>query len=282
MGFFKKITSLFSRQPKVDWEDLEALLIQADLGPKFTVEIMDALRAKGRDVSGEDVADVTHEEILKLLPTRGEPLRRPESGPAVILVTGVNGVGKTTSVAKLAYWLQRQGHRVLLAAADTFRAAAIEQLEAWAQRLNVPIVKTRYKADPASVCFEAHERAVAEGFDFLICDTAGRLHTKHNLMEELGKIRRVLGRKDPTAPHETLLVVDATTGSNALAQAREFQKALQSLTGVIITKLDGSGKGGVAVSLLKELNLPPRFIGTGETATDFAEFEAKAFVDKIL
>lgn len=282
MSFFKKIAAFFSRRPRVDWEDLEALLIQADLGPKFTMEIMDALRAKGRDVSGEDVADVTHEEILKLLPARSEPLRRPEKGPSVILITGVNGVGKTTSAAKLAYWLQQRGHRVLLAAADTFRAAAIEQLEAWAQRLNVPIVKTRYKADPASVCYEAHERALAEGFDFLICDTAGRLHTKHNLMEELGKIRRVLGRKDPSAPHETLIVVDATTGSNALAQAREFQKALQSLTGVIITKLDGSGKGGVAVSLLKELGLAPRFIGTGEGAEDFAEFEAKAFVDRIL
>ena len=282
MGFFDKLKSLFSTQPKIDWEDLEAFLIQADLGPKFTDDLIAQLRARGSELSLDDIAHATREEIVRLLPAQGAPLRRPEQGPAVILITGVNGTGKTTSTAKLAYFLQKQGRRVLLAAADTFRAAAIEQLEAWAARLSVPITKTRYQADPAAVCFEAHDRALNEGFDYLLCDTAGRLHTRHNLMEELGKIRRVLGRKDPTAPHEILLVVDATTGSNAYNQAREFQKALGDLTGVIITKLDGSGRGGIAVPIYTELGIAPRFVGTGETAEDFALFEARKFVDKIL
>ncbi len=277
MGFFAKIASFFSKQPKIDWEDLEILLIQADLGPVFTDELIGTLKARGT-VKLEDIADVTRQEIIKLLPAKPQPLVRPASGPAVILVTGVNGTGKTTSTAKLAHLLKRQGHSVLLAAADTFRAAAIEQLETWAARLQVPIVKTQYKADPAAVCYEAHDTALRTGADFLICDTAGRLHTKHNLMEELGKIRRVLGRKDPTAPHETLLVVDATTGSNALAQAREFKKAVDGLTGLIVTKLDGSGKGGIVVSIQRELGIPARFIGTGETAEDFAEFSAHDFV----
>jgi fused signal recognition particle receptor len=211
------------------------------------------------------------------------PLHRPDGGnPGVVLITGVNGTGKTTSTAKLAHLLKRQGHRVLLVAADTFRAAAIEQLEVWAQRVNVPIVKTHYKADPAAVCYEAYENAARNGIDYLLCDTAGRLHTRHNLMEELSKIRRVLGRKDATAPHETLLVVDATTGANAVAQAREFQRTLGGLTGLIVTKLDGSGKGGVVISIQKELGVPARFIGTGERIDDFAAFDARQFVENIL
>lgn len=282
MGLFSKLKSLFVRRPSIDWEDLEALLIQADLGPVFTDQLLDSLRARGSSLRLEEIAAATREEITKILPTRAAPLRRAASGPTVILVTGVNGTGKTTSSAKLAHLLQSQGHRVLLAAADTFRAAAIEQLETWASRLNVPIVKTHYQADPAAVCFEAHDRARREGFDFLICDTAGRLHTRHNLMEELGKIRRILARKDPEAPHETLLVVDATTGSNALNQAREFQKALGSLTGIIVTKLDGSGKGGIIVPIQQELGIPVRFIGTGETAKDFEPFETAAFVERIV
>ena len=282
MGLLSKLKSLFVRQPRIDWEDLEAFLIQADLGPVFTDRVIDTLRARGSDLKLEDIAAAARQEIIKVLPERGAPLRRADSGPTVILVTGVNGTGKTTSTAKLAYLLKRQGHRVLLAAADTFRAAAIEQLETWARRLGVDIVKTQYQADPAAVCFEAHDRAVREGYDFLICDTAGRLHTRHNLMEELGKIRRVLARKDPSAPHETLLVVDATTGSNALNQAREFQKALTSLTGLIVTKLDGSGKGGIVIPIHEELGIPVRFIGTGETAEDFEPFEASSFVERIL
>ena len=282
MGLLSKLKSLFTRQPTIDWEDLEAFLIQADLGPDFTDSVIESLRARGSALKLEDIAEAARQEIKKVIPERSTPLRRAASGPTVILVTGVNGTGKTTSTAKLAYLLKRQGHRVLLAAADTFRAAAIEQLETWARRLGVEIVKTQYQADPAAVCFEAHDRALREGFDFLICDTAGRLHTRHNLMEELGKIRRVLARKDPAAPHETLLVVDATTGSNALNQAREFQKALGSLTGLIVTKLDGSGKGGIIIPIHQELGIPVRFIGTGETAEDFEPFAADTFVERIL
>jgi fused signal recognition particle receptor len=282
VGLLSKLKSLFVRQPKIDWEDLEAFLIQADLGPVFTERVIATLHERGSALKLEDIAEAARNEILRVLPARGAPLRRAESGPTVILVTGVNGTGKTTSTAKLAYMLQRQGHRVLLAAADTFRAAAIEQLETWAGRLKVDIVKTQYQADPAAVCFEAHDRAVRDGYDFLICDTAGRLHTRHNLMEELGKIRRVLARKDPAAPHETLLVVDATTGSNALNQAREFQKALDTLSGLIVTKLDGSGKGGIVIPIQEELGIPVRFIGTGEKADDFEPFEATSFVERIL
>lgn len=283
VGFFSKITSFFSSQPKIDWEDLEYLLIQADLGAQFTSDMIKEMRSRGGEVDVDDVAETCRAEILRLLPSATLPLRRPQPGsPTVVLVTGVNGTGKTTSTAKLALHLRRQGHQPLLVAADTFRAAAIEQLETWAQRLDIPIVKSQYKADPAAVCFEGHERALKTGADFLLCDTAGRLHTRHNLMEELAKIRRVLGRRDASAPHETLLVVDATTGANALAQAREFHKALGGLSGLIVTKLDGSGKGGVIVSIQKELAIPARFIGTGERAEEFAPFDPRHFVDQIL
>jgi fused signal recognition particle receptor len=282
MGFFSKIISVFSRQPAIDWEDLESTLIQADLGVRFTDEIIERLKARG-GATAEDVVDVCREEILKLLPRESGELRRPAGGgPGVVLITGVNGTGKTTSTAKLAHFLKKRGHSVLLAAADTFRAAAIEQLEVWAHRVDVPIVRSQYRADPAAVCFEAHDTAIRSGIDFVLCDTAGRLHTRHNLMEELAKIRRVLARKDAAAPHETLLVVDATTGTNALAQAREFQRILGELTGLIVTKLDGSGKGGVIVSIQKELGIRPRFVGTGESVGDFAAFDPQEFVDKIL
>jgi fused signal recognition particle receptor len=195
---------------------------------------------------------------------------------------GVNGTGKTTSTAKLALHLKNQKQGVVLAAADTFRAAAIEQLEVWSQRVDVPLIKSQYKGDPAAVCFDAWEAAQKRGAQFLLCDTAGRLHNRHNLMEELAKIRRTLAKKDPTAPHETLLVVDATTGSNALNQAREFHKSVGGLTGLIVTKLDGSGKGGVIVSIQQELGIPTRYIGTGEEADKFELFDPSKFIDTIL
>jgi fused signal recognition particle receptor len=198
-----------------------------------------------------------------------------------VLVAGVNGTGKTTSTAKLAHWLKQNGTDVMLAAADTFRAAAIEQLDEWAGRIGVPIVKGNYKADPSSVCHDAYDAARSRGCGVLLCDTAGRLHTRHNLMEELGKIRRVLARKHPDAPQERLLVIDATTGSNALQQAREFHKALD-LTGLIITKLDGSGKGGIAVAIARELGIPPRFIGTGEKLGDLEPFDRRRYVETLL
>jgi fused signal recognition particle receptor len=199
----------------------------------------------------------------------------------VILVAGVNGVGKTTSVAKLAAFLKNQGHGVVLAAADTFRAAAIEQLKIWGERIGVPVVTTQYQGDPSAVCFDAHQKAIATGAAYLICDTAGRLHTRHNLMEELKKIRRTLAKQDESAPHERWIVVDATTGSNAVSQAREFQGALD-LTGVIVTKLDGSGKGGSVVAIRHELEVPTRFIGTGEKAGDFKAFVPAEFVETLL
>ena len=280
-GFFKKLLHRFTRC-KVDLDELEESLISGDMGVRMTMRILEILRAQGREIQAEEVIDVCRAEILKILPGTIPTLPEFPDKPCVILVVGVNGVGKTTSTAKLAHLLQRQGKTVMLAAADTFRAAAIEQLDQWATRLSIPIIKAQYKADPAAVCHDAWEAAKSRGIQYLICDTAGRLHNKHNLMEELSKIERVLGRKDLDAPHETLLVVDATTGSNALVQAREFQKATGRLTGVIVTKLDGSGKGGVIVSIQQELNIPARYIGTGETQTDFEVFEAKTFVEAIL
>lgn len=280
-GFFKKLIQRFTRK-KVDLDELEESLIAGDVGVRMTMHILDILRAKGRDLQVEEVVDVCRAEILKILPPAIPSLPEFPGKPCVILVVGVNGVGKTTSTAKLAHLLQRQGKTVMLAAADTFRAAAIEQLDAWASRLGIPIIKGQYKADPAAVCHDAWEAAKSRGIQYLICDTAGRLHNKHNLMEELSKIERVLGRKDPDAPHETFLVVDATTGSNALSQAREFQKATGQLTGVIVTKLDGSGKGGVIVSIQQELGIPARYIGTGESQADFEVFESKVFAESIL
>ena len=206
----------------------------------------------------------------------------------MILLLGVNGTGKTTSTAKLARYLQlatgrvhptggQDRHGVLLAAADTFRAAAIEQLGIWAKRLGVEMVRGQYNADPAAICYEAYQAAVRHKIDFLLCDTAGRQHTKANLMAELQKVKRTLGKHDPDAPHETLLVVDATTGGNALSQAREFQSAI-GVTGLIVTKLDGSGKGGIVVAIQDELGIPTRFVGTGERLDDFAVFDGREFV----
>ena len=198
-----------------------------------------------------------------------------------MLVVGVNGTGKTTSSAKLGLWLKNRGFSVILAAADTFRAAAVEQLQRWGDRLGIPVVKGNPNADPSSVCFNAHQKAIAEGVKFLICDTAGRIHTRHNLMEELGKIRRTLAKQDETAPHLTLLVVDATTGTNALNQAKEFHKA-SPLDGLIVTKLDGSGKGGIAVTIHDQLGIPPRFLGTGEEPEAFSMFQKNTFIRDIL
>jgi fused signal recognition particle receptor len=196
-------------------------------------------------------------------------------------MVGVNGTGKTTSTAKLAYLLKQDRHTVMLAAADTFRAAAIEQLKVWADRLQVEIVAGEYNADPAALCYDAYSAANKRNIEFLICDTAGRLHTKHNLMQELGKVVRTLGKHDDQAPHEILLVVDATTGSNALVQAREFKQAV-GLTGLVVTKLDGSGKGGIAIAIQDELDIPPRFVGTGEKPGDLHYFNRDEFVTNLL
>jgi len=281
-GFFKKLLNKVTNTAEIDWDELEADLIGADLGARTTMAIIDDLQDMGRKVSGDDVIEVCKQHIASILPEDAAPLTpRSDGKPTVILVVGVNGTGKTTSSAKLAYLLKQQGHSVMLAAADTFRAAAVEQLALWGERLGIPVTKGAHNADPASVCYTAHQQAIKTGSQFLICDTAGRIHTRHNLMEELGKIERTIGKQDEDAPHQKFLVVDATTGGNALAQAKEFNKAI-TLDGVIVTKLDGSGKGGVAVLIQKELGLPTRFIGLGEEPEQFKIFNKQEFVEGIL
>lgn len=280
IGFLKSLVERFTGKP-VDWDELEEMLIRADLGVPMTMRILDRLQNSGEKLTAESVAGVVRQEVRAVLPHDNPPLRPLAATPKVILVVGVNGTGKTTSTAKLAGHLKRKGHSVLLAAADTFRAAAIEQLGVWADRLGIDMVRGDYNADPAALCYDAYQRALRRNIEFLICDTAGRLHTKNNLMQELGKIHRSLGKLDPDSPHETLLVVDATTGGNALAQAREFRQAVD-LTGLIVTKLDGSGKGGCLVAIQHELSVPTRFIGTGENLDDIEPFDANKFVETIL
>jgi fused signal recognition particle receptor len=282
MGLFASILNRF-RGHDIDWDDLEETLIGGDLGVRLSTEIVGRLQKRKGKLDAESVVVACREEITAILGGDAVPLPPPgpPGKPTVILVAGVNGVGKTTSVAKLAAFLKNQGHGVVLAAADTFRAAAIEQLKIWGERIGVPVVTTQYQGDPSAVCFDAHQKAIATGAAYLICDTAGRLHTRHNLMEELKKIRRTLAKQDESAPHERWIVVDATTGSNAVSQAREFQGALD-LTGVIVTKLDGSGKGGSVVAIRHELEVPTRFIGTGEKAGDFKAFVPAEFVETLL
>lgn len=281
-GFFKKLLNRVTNKAEIDWDELEADLIGADLGARTTMAIIDDLQDMGRKISGEDVVAVCKQHIAGILKEDSPSLTpRSDGKPLVILVVGVNGTGKTTSSAKLAHLLKSQGHSVLLAAADTFRAAAVEQLGRWGERLDIPVVKGAHNADPASVCYTAHQQAINNGTQFLICDTAGRIHTRHNLMQELGKIERTISKQDEDAPHQKFLVVDATTGGNALAQAKEFNKAIE-LDGLIVTKMDGSGKGGVAVLIQKELDLPTRFIGLGEEPEQFKIFNKKEFVEGIL
>ena len=281
-GFFKSLYNKITNRAEVDWDDLEADLISSDLGIRLTTEIIDELRGLGRQVTADDVVETTRRHLSDRLPDDTLPPEpRRDGKPFVILVVGVNGTGKTTSSAKLGLWLKKRDRTVMLAAADTFRAAAVEQLQRWGERLDLTVVKGNANADPSSVCFHAHQKAIAEGAEFLICDTAGRIHTRHNLMEELGMIRRTLAKQDDTAPHLTLLVVDATTGSNALQQAKEFHKA-SPLDGLIVTKLDGSGKGGIAVTIQDQLGITPRFIGTGEEPEAFSIFRKEAFVSEIL
>jgi len=280
IGFFKSIMQKFIGRP-VDWDELEEALIRSDIGVPMTTRILSVLQARPEKMTAESVVQVAREEIIKVLPRDNVTLRPLASKTKVILLVGVNGTGKTTSAAKLAHFLKQKGHTVMLAAADTFRAAAIEQLAIWADRLGIDIVKGEYNSDPAALCYEAYQSADKKNVEFLICDTAGRLHTKSNLMGELAKVKRVLAKADSAAPHETLLVVDATTGGNALQQAREFH-ASTGLTGIIVTKLDGSGKGGCVIAIQNELGIPTRFIGTGEKFENFAFFESRDFVERML
>ncbi len=280
-GFFKNLLNKITNKADVDWDELEADLIGSDIGVRMAIQIVEELQDLGRKVSGDEIVATTRKHIADSLPGDPVTLKPRVQGPYVILMVGINGTGKTTSSAKLAYYLKNQGHSVLLAAADTFRAAAVDQLDRWGTRLDIPVLKGAPNADPSSVCYTAHQKAIADGTDFLICDTAGRIHTRDNLMSELGKIRRTLGKQEDTSPHLTLLVVDATTGGNALEQARQFHKAAD-LDGIVVTKLDGSGKGGVAVAIHNELEIPTHFLGTGEEPEQFRPFKKDEYVNDLL
>ena len=282
MKFFKNIIDTFASKP-VDWDELEESLIRSDIGVPMTLRILKTLheREAWSWVTANDIAEVARDEIGRVIPIKPPPIRPLPAHPKVILIVGVNGTGKTTSAAKLAHFFKTRCHTVLLAAADTFRAAAIEQLGIWADRIGVDMIRGQYNADPAALCYEAYQAADKRDIQFLLCDTAGRLHTKSNLMAELSKVKRSLAKNDPNAPHEILLVVDATTGSNALAQTKQFHEAI-GLTGLIVTKLDGSGKGGVVVAIQDELGIPTRFVGTGEKLEDFAEFDGREFIANML
>lgn len=274
----KRIVSFSPRLTEASIEELEMALISADFGTEMTTQIVDAVRksyeSQGR--GGIDVFGVARTELEKALSQSDRTLRQNPDGLTVVSVVGVNGTGKTTTCAKLAHWSSQNGHKPLLAACDTFRAAAIEQLKLWGQRLNVPVIASAYGADPASVAHDAVSAGFARQCDYLFVDTAGRLHTKSNLMQELQKLHRVLGKQLPGAPHEVLLVVDATTGMNALNQAREFHKAV-TLTGLVITKLDGTSKGGMVAAISRELGIPVKFIGLGEQPDDLQPFDPVSF-----
>ncbi len=282
MNFLQSLVEKFAGKP-IDWDELEESLIRADLGVPLTMRIVKRLQEREAwSVTGlNEIKRVVREEVSLVLPVDAPTIRPLPAKPKVILLVGVNGTGKTTSTAKLAHYFKKDRHTVMLAAADTFRAAAIEQLGIWAERLKVEMIRGQYSADPAALCYEAYQAAEKRNIEFLVCDTAGRLHTKSNLMAELNKIKRSLSKHDPSAPQEILLVVDATTGSNALSQAREFHQAI-GLTGLIVTKLDGSGKGGIVIAIQSELGIPTRFVGTGEKIEDFAPFDARAYIDKML
>jgi len=259
-------------------EELEAALISGDLGTAMTAQIIAAVKlayeTQGR--AGLDVCSIARTEVERsLLSTRADLCKQPE-GLTVVSIVGVNGAGKTTTAAKLAHLVQSRGQSALLAACDTFRAAAVEQLKLWGERLKVPVIAGAHGADPASVAHDSIAAALARKADYLFIDTAGRLHTKHNLMQELQKVHRVMHKKLPGAPHETLLILDASTGMNALVQAREFHKAVP-LTGLIITKLDGTSKGGMVVAIQRELGLPVKFIGLGEKPDDLQPFDPRQF-----
>jgi fused signal recognition particle receptor len=279
----KRIVTASPKLTEASIDDLEAALIAADLGLAMTAQIVVSVKksfeSQGR--AGLDVFAIARGEVEKSLASASaDGLKKQPGGLTVVSLIGVNGTGKTTTAAKLAHLVQGRGQTAVLAACDTFRAAAVEQLKLWGQRLGVPVVAGASGADPASVAHDGIAAAQARGADYLFVDTAGRLHTKHNLMLELQKVHRVMGKKLPGAPHETLLVLEATTGMNALTQAREFHKAV-ALTGLVITKLDGTSKGGMVVAIQRELGLPVKFIGLGEKPDDLQPFDAKQFAQAL-
>jgi fused signal recognition particle receptor len=265
-------------------EELEAVLLTSDIGVQSTTAILDALRERARHQAiegGEELRSLLKAQLQAILEAPQQAVPAPDAPPKVTFLVGVNGTGKTTTSGKLAAWSRSQGRSVLLCAADTFRAAAIEQLEVWASRSGVEMIKTRHGGDPSAVLYDAITAAKTRAIDDLYVDTAGRLHTKTGLMDELDKMRRTAARLIPEAPHEVLLVMDATTGQNGLQQARLFTQAA-GVTGIVLTKLDGTAKGGIAVAIARELNLPVRFVGVGEQMGDLLEFSPAAFVDSLL
>lgn len=291
--WFGRVRGILAR-PRIDdetWEELEEVLVSADVGAALTTRLLDAVKdraKKERAQTGEAVNLILQDEMVKILGVKkaSSPLAKADDGfklvarPHIVLVIGVNGVGKTTSIAKLAKLLKEDGKQVILAAGDTFRAAGIEQLDIWGTRAGVDVISHRHGADPGAVAFDALQAAKARNADVVIIDTAGRLHTKTNLMEELKKINRVVQRTDPSAPHDTLLVLDATTGQNGLAQAKSFTEAV-GVSGLFLAKLDGTARGGVVLAIADELGLPIYFIGTGEQLDDIAPFDAREFVEAL-
>src|SRR5437016_5628298 len=278
------VVSIGKEIDRTTLDDLEAILISADLGMVTTQQVLSNLREKADRKQIKDVAELKRllkEELLAILDvTEQRPVTKVNGTPEVILVVGVNGAGKTTTIGKLAQNFRSEGKTVLLCAADTFRAAAIEQLEIWGQRTGTEVIRTKPGGDPAAVLYDALQAATARHSDYVIVDTAGRLHTKTNLMAELEKMRRTANRIIPGAPHETLLVMDATTGQNGLQQARLFTDAA-GVTGIVLTKLDGTAKGGVVVAISRELGVPVRYVGVGEKPGDLLPFNPKDFVDSL-
>jgi len=285
-GMASKIDQLLSGKRKIDdqlLEELEEILITSDIGVKTTQELLDKVTEK---VKRKELEDADHlkkalqEEMFLILRQQEKPLDPSMARPFVIMVIGVNGTGKTTTISKMAQKFKGRGKSVLLVAGDTFRAAAIEQLEIWGQRVGCEVIKHQSGSDPSAVVFDALKAGKARGAEIIIVDTAGRLHTKVNLMEELKKVKRVMAREIPNSPHEILLVLDATTGQNAISQAKMFDKEL-GVTGIVLTKLDGTAKGGILIGISDELEIPIRYIGIGEKADDLREFSARDFVDAI-
>ncbi len=284
-GFMGRLGGLFSAGEIDDdfYEELEEILVSGDVGVQTSIKLVDRLREKVKESrirEREEAKNLLLELIIEIMQP-GEPATEPDQKPYVILLVGVNGSGKTTSAAKLAGLYRRDNHQVILVAGDTFRAAAIEQLEIWAERAGVDLIKTQAGSDSSALFFDAMNAARSRDVDVVIGDTAGRLHSRYNLMEELNKIHRVIGRNTPGAPHQVLLVVDATTGQNAVAQARSFNQSLP-VDGLILTKLDGTARGGIVINIQDELGIPVRYVGTGEKIEDLAPFNPKDFARALL
>ncbi len=283
----RNVDQVLFGEKKIDgdlFEELEEMLVTADVGPAFAAELIEEMKgiAKRSDLGSPEVLrKIMRDNIHFILKQREAPLAVPKEGLYTIMVVGVNGTGKTTTIGKVANELKARGHGVMLAAADTFRAAAIEQLEVWGERVGIPVVKQKMGSDPSAVVFDALQAAKARGLNVLIIDTAGRLHTKVNLMEELKKVKRIMGRECPGSPHEVLLVLDATTGQNAVSQAKMFHDAI-GVTGLVLTKLDGTAKGGIIIRLAREFDIPIRYIGVGERMDDLRPFNSAEFVDALM